>query len=84
MLALEKIKEIDPAVAIIVLTAYGDIPSAVKAMKLGAYDYLTKPFDNEDLLYTVQRALERQELPSQMANPHTQLQTGGLAGSHGI
>jgi DNA-binding NtrC family response regulator len=78
MLALEKIKEIDPAVAIIVLTAYGDIPSAVKAMKLGAYDYLTKPFDNEDLLYTVQRALERQELLFQMANLHTQLQTGGL------
>jgi DNA-binding NtrC family response regulator len=78
MLALEKMKEIDPAVAIIVLTAYGDIPSAVQAMRLGAYDYLTKPFDNEDLLYTVQRALERQELLSQMANLHTQLQTGGL------
>jgi two-component system nitrogen regulation response regulator GlnG len=47
-------------------------------MKLGAYDYLTKPFDNDDLLYTVQRALERQELLSHMANLHTQLQTGGL------
>jgi two-component system nitrogen regulation response regulator GlnG len=70
-------KEIDPAVAVIVLTAYGDIPSAVKAIKLGAYDYLTKPFENEDLLYTVKRALERQELLSDLADLHTRLQTGG-------
>jgi len=77
ILALAQIKEIDPAVAVIVLTAYGDIPSAVKAMKLGAHDYLTKPFDNADLLYTVKRALERQELRSQMAHLPPQLQTGG-------
>ena len=75
--ALEKMKEIDPAVAVIVPTAYGDILSAVKAIKLGAYDYLTKPFDNEELLYTVRRALERQELLSDLADLHIRLQTGG-------
>jgi two-component system nitrogen regulation response regulator GlnG len=77
MQALEQIKEIAPEVAVIVLTAYGDIPSAVQAMRLGAYDYLTKPFDNADLLYTVKRALERQELLSQMVDLRTQLKTGG-------
>jgi two-component system, NtrC family, response regulator AtoC len=54
MQVLEKIRAIDSEVPVIVITAYGDIPSAVKAMKLGAYDFLTKPFNNEDLLFTVQ------------------------------
>mgnify|MGYP005844607633 CR=1 FL=1 len=77
MKTLEQIKGIDPEVPVIVITAYGDVPSAVQAMKLGAYDYLTKPFDNEDLLFTVKRAVERQELLSQILNFKSQIPSGG-------
>jgi two-component system nitrogen regulation response regulator GlnG len=75
--ALEQIKESAPEVPVIVITAYGDVPSAVQAMKLGAYDFLTKPFDNEELLYTVKRAVERWELLSQVAALKRRLQPGG-------
>jgi DNA-binding NtrC family response regulator len=49
-------------VPVIVITAYGEVRTAVQAMKLGAYDFITKPFDNDELLYTVKRAVERREL----------------------
>jgi DNA-binding NtrC family response regulator len=64
--ALAQLKELAPEVPVIVITAHSDIPSAVQAMKLGAYDFLTKPFDNDELLYTVRRAVERQELLDQV------------------
>jgi len=56
------IKKIIPALPIIMITAYGEVKSAVKAMKTGVYDYVTKPVDNDDLLFTIKRALEKQEL----------------------
>ena len=62
MEALPELKRIAPDVPVIMCTAYLDVPTAVRAMQLGAYDYLTKPFDPELLLLTVKRALERQEL----------------------
>jgi DNA-binding NtrC family response regulator len=71
--ALEEIKQCAPEVPLIVLTAYGSVPSAVQAMKLGAYDFITKPFDNDELLYTVKRAVERRELLSQVADLKRQL-----------
>jgi len=55
-------KETLPHVAVIVMTAFGTIETAVQAMKDGAYDFLTKPFDTDHLLLLVQRALERQRL----------------------
>jgi two-component system nitrogen regulation response regulator GlnG len=71
--ALAQLKELVPEVPVIVITAYGDVPSAVQAMKLGAYDFLTKPFDNDELLYTVRRAVERQELLGQVETLKSQL-----------
>ena len=59
---LQRVKKIKEDLLIIMITAYGDIKTAVKAMKLGAYDYITKPFVNEDLILTVKKALETQEL----------------------
>lgn len=50
---LEKVKEISPSTEVIMITGYGTVESAVKAIKLGAYDYLTKPFDMDKLLKVV-------------------------------
>jgi two-component system response regulator HydG len=59
---LRHIKAVDPQAEVLIFTAYGTIASAVEAMKLGAYDYIGKPFDEEELLLKVARALERKAL----------------------
>jgi DNA-binding NtrC family response regulator len=59
---LEKLKRIDKDLIIIMLTAYGEVKDAVKAMKLGAFDYVTKPFDNEELILIIKKALHTQYL----------------------
>jgi len=59
---LARVKEEQPAVPVIVVTAYGSIESAVQAMRAGAYDYLTKPFEEEVLRATVRRGLEASRL----------------------
>lgn len=56
--ALTHLKEIEPELIVIVITAYGSIQNAVEAMKLGAVDYLAKPLDMEELKLVVSRALE--------------------------
>ncbi|MBI5167035.1 MAG: sigma-54-dependent Fis family transcriptional regulator, partial [candidate division NC10 bacterium] len=78
MEALEKIKEIDPQIPVVMITAYGDVQSAVLAMKLGAYDYLTKPFNNEVILFTIKRALERRELMAQVEGLMGQVGNGAI------
>jgi two-component system NtrC family response regulator len=55
---LEEAKRIDPELPVIMMTAYGTIEKAVEAMKKQAYDYITKPFRNEELKLTVKKALE--------------------------
>lgn len=59
---LEEMKRIDKDLTIVMVTAYGDIKNVVNAMKLGAYDYITKPFDNEELLLVVKKALQTRYL----------------------
>jgi DNA-binding NtrC family response regulator len=59
---LEKIKEKWPDKTIIIITACGSIENAVEAMKKGAYDYLTKPFQYDDLILVLDRAFERVNL----------------------
>lgn len=56
--ALEAIKGINPAIPVIIMTAYSSIETAIQALKTGAYDYLTKPLDFEKLKLTIQRAME--------------------------
>ncbi len=51
---------------VIVITAYGGSEAAIEAMKLGAYDYVTKPFDVDEVLFTVRRALAQQALAAQV------------------
>lgn len=57
-----EMKERIPAVPIIIITAYAEVASAVEAMKMGVYDYITKPVNENDLLFTIKRALEKQDL----------------------
>lgn len=59
---LQNIRKKDAFLPVIIMTAYGAIESAVKAMKEGAYDFITKPFEEERLLHTVRRALEHKSL----------------------
>ena len=56
--ALQRIKEHNPAIPVIIMTAYSSVDTAVEAMKLGAYDYLTKPLHFEELKLTLKRSLE--------------------------
>ena len=56
--ALAAIKEINPAIPVIIMTAFSSVDTAIEALKKGAYDYLTKPFDFEKLKITIQRSLE--------------------------
>ena len=57
---LSEVKEIDSETAVILMTAFGTIEDAVAAMKLGAFDFVTKPFDTEHLCVLVSRALENE------------------------
>lgn len=59
---LEQVKELDSETAVILMTAFGTIEDAVAAMKLGAFDFVTKPFDMEHLSVLVNRALENRRL----------------------
>ena len=59
---LRRIKKIDPAVPIIIITAYGSVESAISAMKIGALDYVQKPFKHDDLLLTIEKAIDRKRL----------------------
>ena len=59
---LKRIKSSSPETEVVVMTAYGSIEGAVEAIKSGAYDYLTKPFQPEELILLAQRALERKGL----------------------
>jgi DNA-binding NtrC family response regulator len=59
---LAEVKEIDSETAVILMTAFGTIEDAVAAMKLGAFDFVTKPFDMEHLCVLVSRALENRRL----------------------
>lgn len=64
---LERTTELRPTTVFIVITGYGSINSAVQAMKLGAADYVTKPFDVEQLLTSVKNALESLKAASSIA-----------------
>jgi DNA-binding NtrC family response regulator len=65
---LQQIRSQEPDLPVVMMTAFGTIQSAVQAVKAGAYDYLTKPIDQEDLLLVVNRALERQKLVEEVTN----------------
>jgi len=59
---LPDIRRIQPGAIVIIITAYASVESAIAAMKIGAYDYVQKPFKHEDLLLTIERALGHKSL----------------------
>jgi two-component system response regulator HydG len=63
---LRAIKQAQPMTEVIVMTAYGTIESAVEAMRLGAFDYIQKPFTEEELLVKVSKAIESRKLHGQV------------------
>jgi len=62
---LERALRLDPMLTVVMLTAHGDVGSAVAALKAGAYDFLTKPVEPEDLFLALEKALERARLLSE-------------------
>jgi DNA-binding NtrC family response regulator len=62
MEVLKRIKKIDPQAVIIIITAYASVESAISAMKIGAFDYIQKPFKHDELLLTIERAREHKNL----------------------
>ncbi len=62
---LDRIKTINDEAIVIIMTAYSSVDSAIAALRKGAYDYVTKPFVNEDLLQTIKNAIRTKELFSE-------------------
>jgi len=72
--AMAGIKKRRPRCTVVILTAFGSIPLAVEAMRKGAYDYLTKPFDNDELLLVIERAFDHLRLVEEVDSLRKALQ----------
>lgn len=71
---LEEVKKINPEISFVILTAFGTIENAVKAMKLGAFDYISKPVDLDELDLLLERIIENKNLKSEIRLLKNQLQ----------
>ncbi len=71
MEVLRRVREIRPDIRVIMITAYGTIESAVEAMKLGAVDFLQKPFDPEQVRELVSRVMDREKLDERKLTDYT-------------
>lgn len=68
-----KLKEAQPDATVIIMTAYASVETAVEGMKQGAYDYIIKPFDPDDLEHTIRNAVERKQLVSENRQLRTKI-----------
>lgn len=73
--ALETLRQASPPPDVVIMTAYASIRSAVEAMRNGAFDYITKPFDNDEMLLLVERVLEVRRLHQEVDALRTELET---------
>jgi DNA-binding NtrC family response regulator len=71
---LREIKAVTPSPHVITITAFGSIDTAIRAVKLGAFDYITKPFQVDQLLLSVEKALAERELRSEVARLRDEVQ----------
>ncbi len=76
MQVLREVRRSDLTTPIIVVTAYGTVELAVQAVKAGAYDFITKPFDNDRIVLTVRRALREHALVEEVQRLHSQESLG--------
>jgi DNA-binding NtrC family response regulator len=76
---LRRLKEVHPETEVIMVTALDDVRKAVEAMKAGAHDYITKPFEEEDLIVAIEKALEKSALNREVASLRKE-----VAGAYGI
>ena len=75
METMERLKEIDPEIPIIIITGHGDVPTAVDAIKRGAYEFLQKPINIEEFKITLKRAIEKLELEREVKRLHSHVET---------
>ncbi|MDF1545514.1 MAG: sigma-54 dependent transcriptional regulator [bacterium] len=71
---LERAKSMQPELKVILITAHATVSQAVQAVKLGAFDYITKPFEDEELLVTIEKAFEFKKLESENITLRKKLQ----------
>ncbi|HYL79780.1 MAG TPA: sigma-54 dependent transcriptional regulator [Candidatus Acidoferrum sp.] len=75
--ALQKLRELSPGIQVVMMTAHASIPSAVEAMRRGAFDYLTKPLDLDELLAVIEKALALQRLRQEWSYLKAHHEAGG-------
>jgi two-component system, NtrC family, response regulator AtoC len=73
---LEEVRALDPGIPVIMITAHGSERIAVEALKRGAYDYIAKPFDNDEVAYSVRRACETHNL--RRCSDRLELESAGI------
>jgi len=71
---LDELRRFDEDLAVIIITAYASVESAISAMKSGAFDYITKPFKNEEVLVVIRNAMERRRLVHENRNLRQNIQ----------
>jgi two-component system response regulator HydG len=85
--ALRQIHAYNPAIPVVIMTAYSSVDAAVEAIKIGAHDYLTKPLDFDRLKLTMARALDHRQVQeykdSSCTNKTPAMHTGGIIGNSG-
>jgi len=71
---LDELRRIDEDLAVVIITAYASVESAISAMKSGAFDYITKPFKNDEVLVVIRNAMERRRLVHENRNLRQSIQ----------
>src|SRR5437588_3365112 len=82
MTLLDELKKLDDDLPVMMITAYASVENAIAAMKRGAFDYITKPFKNDEVLVVVRNAMERRQLIAENISlrQNLQAQTHNFAG----
>ena len=81
---LKRARAIDPDTAVLMLTGAGDVPTAVESLKVGAYDFILKPVNMDELLIAAERALERRQLLLERREHHALLERRIAEATHAL